>query len=266
MKKIIKNIITGYLPFVLASMVLLVGLAFAWTDPTTDPTGGNVSAPINVSADAQSKECPLGIGGGAAGTALQWIRNVNDNFQIHNNFNNPNQPSFVIEQDGIAWFKYPQPAIDDDGKLRIGTDAGVNAELCLNSNCFKGSDLLAASGGSGNPACRLTIETSNGNLGGVAGADGMCSAEFGSDYRFAHCTDVVNAWDNGVNAASGAHEINAWCQSPGASCAWEPAGGNWFSSDGAHIGPIVKPELSGQAYLSALGNCNQFYRILCCNF
>jgi len=46
------------------AMSFLVGyLAFAWTDPTASPPGGNVSAPLNVGNVAQTKTGSLRLGG-----------------------------------------------------------------------------------------------------------------------------------------------------------------------------------------------------------
>ena len=53
------------LAILLGVVILSLGLVFitlAWTDPTEEPPGGNVSAPINVSGTAQVKEGRLGIG------------------------------------------------------------------------------------------------------------------------------------------------------------------------------------------------------------
>jgi hypothetical protein len=49
------------------------------------------------------------------------------------------------------------------------------------------------------PTCKLTSATFNGNLGGFAGADTKCQAEFGNNYRFARdAAHVDTAWDRSL--------------------------------------------------------------------
>lgn len=64
------------LALLLGVVILSLGVVFmalAWTEPSSPPTDGNVSAPINVSGVSQVKMGPLGImtdGGTAGGYAL----------------------------------------------------------------------------------------------------------------------------------------------------------------------------------------------------
>ena len=57
------------------TMSFLVGyLAFAWTEPTAPPPGGNVPAPLNVGNVGQSKEggLILNTGGASIGLIVQY--------------------------------------------------------------------------------------------------------------------------------------------------------------------------------------------------
>jgi hypothetical protein len=57
-----------------------VGPAVAWTGPSTAPPNGNTSAPINVSATAQTKNGSFGINNGlftVVGQAANWAEEIN---------------------------------------------------------------------------------------------------------------------------------------------------------------------------------------------
>ncbi|MDI6603349.1 MAG: hypothetical protein QME57_04590, partial [Patescibacteria group bacterium] len=58
-----KNILLQVLPVIIVATFLAAAIIYAWTEPREDPPGGNVAAPINVSASSQYKEGALGIGG-----------------------------------------------------------------------------------------------------------------------------------------------------------------------------------------------------------
>lgn len=59
LKKTINNSI---LP-ILASVLLVVGIIYAWTEPTSVPPAGNVDAPVNVGSGIQYKSGAFGVGG-----------------------------------------------------------------------------------------------------------------------------------------------------------------------------------------------------------
>ncbi len=53
--------------------VLGASAALAWTGPTASPPAGNVSAPLNISASAQSKGGNLGVGMTAAAALPLYV-------------------------------------------------------------------------------------------------------------------------------------------------------------------------------------------------
>lgn len=63
MSKKIKAIFVGSLPAIVIATFLVVALIYAWTEPSSAPPSGNVSAPLNVSTTTQYKGGALGIGG-----------------------------------------------------------------------------------------------------------------------------------------------------------------------------------------------------------
>lgn len=58
----LKLFFINFTPSLIVSL-LLVLLVYAWTDPTSQPPGGNVPAPINVGDQSQLKIGALGVGG-----------------------------------------------------------------------------------------------------------------------------------------------------------------------------------------------------------
>ncbi|MBU4298492.1 hypothetical protein KJ636_00390 [Patescibacteria group bacterium] len=59
----IKSVFLAGLPAIVIATLLVVAIIYAWTEPTSAPPAGNVSAPINVGLDPQTKSGNLGIGG-----------------------------------------------------------------------------------------------------------------------------------------------------------------------------------------------------------
>lgn len=53
-----------FVAFFLAFVVFMgIAVVYAWTEPTSAPPAGNVSAPVNVGATSQYKDGALGVGG-----------------------------------------------------------------------------------------------------------------------------------------------------------------------------------------------------------
>ncbi|MDO8559401.1 MAG: hypothetical protein Q7R84_03655 [bacterium] len=52
-----------FLPQIIASLFLAGFVAYAWTEPSSAPPGGNVDTPINVGPTAQIKSGPLQVNG-----------------------------------------------------------------------------------------------------------------------------------------------------------------------------------------------------------
>ncbi len=66
LKKLFSSRIAYWLGIIIFGAILGVSLQFvkAWTEPTAAPPGGNVGAPINTSANAQTKSGNLNVSGG----------------------------------------------------------------------------------------------------------------------------------------------------------------------------------------------------------
>jgi len=61
-----KNISSKTISLIFSVMVicfLMAFYAFAWTEPTAAPPGGNVASPVNTSSDPQYKTGALRLGG-----------------------------------------------------------------------------------------------------------------------------------------------------------------------------------------------------------
>jgi hypothetical protein len=146
---------------ILAMSILVGYLVFAWTEPTQNPPQGNVAPPLNTSINAQAKEGALVVGTNSAlttGLIVQY-----GNVGIGTTAPEPGVKLQVVE--------------GNDGVIKIGTNAGTNAKLCLNSICFTGADLLASSGGGeGWKIKRLFVSSQRykGDLNGLTGADSIC--------------------------------------------------------------------------------------------
>lgn len=58
------------LPAIIVSTLIVVGIAFAWTEPTQTPPNGNTPPPLNTSSTGQSKAGGLILNTGGAATGL----------------------------------------------------------------------------------------------------------------------------------------------------------------------------------------------------
>jgi hypothetical protein len=193
-------------PFLLGLLTLLLiggGVYIlaqsGWQEPTATPPGDNVSAPINVGPQAQSKEGDLSIGPGLK----YWITKLGDSFALKND---EGEIKFVLGQDGKVGINTTSPTeelevkggvkITDSITLRDKTITGFPIGECpggaiqrINPDgsleCIGGVQPLPLLFGcrdeeEGLPSgAKLAFVTSIpyiGNLGGLAGADAKCAA------------------------------------------------------------------------------------------
>ncbi|MFH1838507.1 MAG: hypothetical protein ABH808_03375, partial [Candidatus Kuenenbacteria bacterium] len=139
-KNIFKKLFFFFLFSFFISYFLLIAFftspVLAWDEPTEEPTGGNISKPINESDETQIKAGALTVsttgsengndkGLTIGGSAL--ILGANQNL-IYGNINsaNPTSSLLLLQNSGIEKFK-----IDRDGKITIA-DTG---KLCFQSDC-----------------------------------------------------------------------------------------------------------------------------------
>ena len=117
--------------------------------------------------------------------------------------------------------------------------------------------------------CAMTVIKPNGNLGGIAGADAKCQAEFGSDWLFATCGKFLSN-------APGVSIFQAWCEDPlcNSDCQ-DLALGEWWHANGAGVAgygsTIVSGitgwmEIFGGNPVDPLAICNANKHIACCNY
>jgi len=64
--QVLKNISSRYLPTIILSLILVAGIAYAWSEPSVAPPNGNVPAPLNVSNIGQTKAGGLKLNTGGA--------------------------------------------------------------------------------------------------------------------------------------------------------------------------------------------------------
>jgi hypothetical protein len=106
---------------------------------------------------------------------------------------------------------------------------------------------------SSTPILMMTAVTYTGNLGGVAGADAKCVAEFGASWKFAE----IGKLQVGV-APTG--EVLAWIHDAASnSCQ------GWTSSSGTYTNRMFKGGNSS-SWASTTSSCNVTARLACINF
>jgi hypothetical protein len=174
-----------YWPVGVCALAVCLVMCFAvaaWKSPGETPPGGNVAAPINTGVDAQYKTGGLGLKIGGAVT--YWISQVGNNlvFKTGNDFGTAAE---TVNIDADGRIGNVSPAIDDN-------DAVIKAQLDA-----------ADGGGSGYGTCdgdqlfvKFTATEYEGNLGGVAGADAKCAAEY-PGYHFCQKTEFMDAGRTG---------------------------------------------------------------------
>jgi hypothetical protein len=119
---------------VLCSLAVSLALCFAimaWTEPSTSPPAGNISAPINTGSSFQTKAGDLTIGGGLTITSDGTSFKLKANNETDNGF-------FLVGQDGHTGIN-TEPAsgmsLDVGGKFQAD-------EFCLDYCCDSWNDCL----------------------------------------------------------------------------------------------------------------------------
>jgi hypothetical protein len=164
MKRDLINTLKGVL---LGLMIVALGAISvqAWTAPTTNPPGGNVAAPLNVSSSAQTKQGRLGLGGVAPTAMLD----VNGAVRIRGG--NPGAGKILVS--------------DANGVASWSTVAQQNNTICAwkypNLTCDGGSGYRGMMCGEG--------EFASGVRFGRKECDGMPDQIW---YTYAYCCPVVN--------------------------------------------------------------------------
>jgi len=191
-KEKIKNMkqefLAKILPLCVGVFVLSIIISYAvlaWTEPSTTSPGGNIAAPINTGNIAQSKDGALGFGGTSSGL-MYWIKKIGDSFAL---VNNADQTNLTLGQDGHLSLNQNNALIsnvkDPIANQDAATKAYVDAQV-ISAGAPKGTcqgNLLSI---------QFTAATYDGNLGGVAGANEKCNAEY-PGYHFCHENEVYNA-------------------------------------------------------------------------
>ncbi len=109
--------------------------------------------------------------------------------------------------------------------------------------------------------CFRTSTRYNGNLGGLAGADAKCAAEFGPSFQFARNTSYIAAARMMMELGSGFYY--SWVgltPDSGSTC------GNWLSSASDYIGNVATTSYNGSEVISFSNrDCNTMLPLWCCN-
>jgi len=241
-----------YLPVGICSLAVCLALCFtvvAWFGPSGNPPDGNIAAPINAGSEAQYKTGGLGVKIGGAIT--YWIS------QIGNNLVFKTGDDFATAVETVN--------INTDG--RIGNvSAPIDDKDAVNK-----AYLDAQSGGGANyGTCtggfldiKFTAATYNPNLGGIAGADGKCAAEY-PGYHFCQDSEVKNFGKKGCLPISGQYgEEAGWIDSAADNCM------DWTSSS-ATISSSLSSLIGGSWHLDNAGGiqtkgiCNNRISALAC--
>ena len=206
------------LPAIVCALAVCLALCFAvaaWDGPSGNPPDSNIAAPINAGSEAQYKTGGLGVKIGGAIT--YWIS------QIGNNLVFKTGDDFATAVETVN--------INTDG--RIGNvSAPIDDKDAVNK-----AYLDAQSGGGANyGTCtggfldiKFTAATYNPNLGGIAGADGKCAAEY-PGYHFCQDSEVKNFGKKGCLPISGQYwEEGGWIDSAAADNCMD-----WTSSSGTY--------------------------------
>jgi hypothetical protein len=114
------------------SLTLSLAICFAilaWTEPSTSPPNAKVAAPINTSANPQTKAGDLGIKIGSSIT--NWISQIGNSLVFKTGDNNATaQPTVIVGQDGHVGIGTTAPS----EKLDVAGNAKAQ-KFCLGGEC-----------------------------------------------------------------------------------------------------------------------------------
>ena len=148
-----------------------------------------------------------------------------------------------------------------DPQAKLHVNGRIKAQDPIDDNDVATKAYVDAQVGASIPLVRLTEATYTGDLGGVAGADAKCQAEFGPSFHFCDC-------DKALGAMPGAADVVAWCK-----------GGSYNCKNWTYDGSI--PSAAGCIITTSGGwrvECVSFYsspdvqcnnaknRLVCCNW
>ena len=185
----------------LAVCLTLCFAVAAWNSPAGTPPDSNVAAPVNTGDAAQYKSGGLGVKIGGAIT--YWISQIGDNlvFKTGDDF------ATAVETVNI----------NTDG--RIGNvSAPIDDKDAVNKAYLDAQS--GGSGGTGYGTCtgtmldiKFTAAEYDGNMGGVAGADAKCAAEY-PGYTMCDATRLENVSNRGCLPAANQYGLSSgWFRS-----------------------------------------------------
>lgn len=124
--------------------------------------------------------------------------------------------------------------------------------------------VAAAGGGSGGGyVCGTTRARYQGNLGGLAGADAKCAADYGTGWRMATPGNLAGGLGYGVSIYS----ASGWHHRPGSfNCSDWSVNTAQVAGHTGYTGCNYSGNTCGNVGSSSQDYCSSYYPILCCNF
>lgn len=210
------------LPATVCALAVCLALCFvvvAWVGPSGNPPDSNIAAPINTGGEAQYKTGGLGVKIGGAIT--YWISQIGNNlvFKTGDDFATAVE-TVNINTDGRIG-NVSAPIDDKDAVNKAYLDAQSGGGAGDGGTC-NGSLL----------SIKFTNAQYNGNLGGVAGADTKCAAEY-PGYHFCQYAELKNGGLTGcLPSYSQYWLVSGWYKSIRNDPFDKPSNcGNWGSAD-----------------------------------
>jgi len=152
-------------------------------------------------------------------------------------------------------------------QAKLHVNGRIKAQDPIDNNDVATKAYVDAQVGASIPLVRFTKATYTGNLGGVAGADAKCQAEFGPSFHFCDC-------DKALGAMPGAALTSGWCKGCGINCnGWTTnnsgvSGGIIYGSTGSGIWR-ERCTSGGGGWIGeteSINTCSSFKRLICCNW
>ena len=151
----------------------------------------------------------------------------------------------------------------DNPQVKLHVNGRIKAQDPIDDDDVTTKKYVDAQVGASIPIVRFTEALYKGNLGGVAGADAKCQAEFGPSFHFCDCCKALGAMP-GVSAIRG-----GWCRWDGAfnNC------DNWtrsFYLSVTDVGQIIYQTSGfwqcGAGASISQSHCDSSNRLVCCNW